>query len=266
MLKPIEILISIMSKLRSEGGCAWDREQTHESLRAALIEECCEVIEAIEDKDLEALREELGDILLHVVFHAQIASESGEFDFEQVCAGIVHKMIARHPHVFKPFPTANGDNQVSNAKDTSEILAQWERLKLKEKSERASVLDGVAKALPALTYAQKIQSKAARVGFDWPDATGPRKKIDEELAEAAQAQGNDRLEEELGDVLFAVVNWCRKLGVDAECALMKANRKFERRFREMENMGLVGKSADDMESMWESTKRTERKICESAAI
>jgi len=259
MLKPIDILTAIMSKLRSEGGCAWDRQQTHHSLRAALIEECCEVLDAIDKNDSTSLCEELGDLLLHVVFHAQIASESGKFDFEQVCAAIVYKMISRHPHVFRPFPTAEGNVEMSQAQGAGEILAQWEKLKQGEKSERTSALDGVAQTLPALSYAQKIQVKAARLGFDWPDAAGARDKIHEELAEAEMAAEADKLEEELGDVLFAVVNWCRKLGVDAECALMKANRKFEGRFRRLEKLGLQGKSVVEVDVLWERVKAEEAK-------
>ncbi len=257
MLKPIEILVAIVSKLRAPDGCAWDREQTHQSLRSGLVEECCEVIDAIDSQDFVALQEELGDLLLHVVFHSQIAKESGHFDFEKVCATIVHKMIARHPHVFRPFPQLDGVTPMAEVQGTKEILSQWEKIKRKEKSQRTSVLDGLAKSLPSLLYAQKLQSKAANLGLDWPDPSGPMQKVREELAEVEEALKGDNFEEELGDVLFAVVNLCRKLGVDAEGALKKANKKFEDRFRRLEKMGLEGKTPEEVNQIWERIKLME---------
>ncbi len=263
MLKPVEILVAILQKLRSPQGCAWDREQTHESLRGALIEECYELIEAIDKKEDLELLEELGDLLLHIVFHAQIASERDAFSWEDVCRVIVHKMIARHPHVFRPFPTLDGHSEMSDAKSKQEVLSQWEVLKSREKTDRESVLDGVPVSLPALARAQKLQSKASRVGFDWPDDKGARQKVSEELKECdsarksvdlAAADDNAKLEEEFGDLLFSVVNWARKCGIDAEVALSRASRKFEHRFRLIEAQGISGKSLDEMDEMWRRVK------------
>lgn len=267
MLKPVEILVAIISKLRSAEGCAWDREQTHASLRGALLEECHELIEAIDSHDDQAMLEELGDLLLHVVFHAQIAAERQAFDWEKVCSAIAHKMIQRHPHVFRPFPTLNGHEDMSNAKSPKEILSQWEKLKAREKAHRDSLMDGIPPSLPALARAQKLQEKAARVGFDWPDPTGAREKITEELAECdsilAEEQTIDldarsRLEMEIGDLLFSIVNWARKHGLDAELALASANRKFEKRFRQMEIAGINGKNLLELEELWQQAKAQDK--------
>lgn len=220
-------LREIVARLRSPGGCPWDREQTHQSLRSALLEECYEAIDAINRADDANLREELGDLLLLVVMHARMGEERGAFHFDELAAAVCEKMIRRHPHVFAE----------SEAGDSATVLRQWEQIKRQEKGGQASVLEGVAAALPSLLRAQTVQKKAGRVGFDWPDAEGPRAKLLEELAEldAAVAEGDPaRVEEELGDLLFSAVNLARKLDVDAETALAAAVEKFIRRFQAVE--------------------------------
>lgn len=225
-------LVEIMARLRDpQGGCPWDLEQDFRSIAPYTLEEAYEVADAIERGDLEDLREELGDLLLQVVFHARMASEQGAFDFADVVRGICEKMVRRHPHVFA-------------GASVDSIAAQnesWERLKAEEKSARGrtqGLLDDVPVALPALTRARKLGARAARAGFDWPDATGPRAKVDEELAELDAVTngvaGSAAVADELGDLLFAVVNHARHLGVDPEAALRRANEKFARRFRHVE--------------------------------
>jgi ATP diphosphatase len=242
-------LAEVMARLRDpEGGCPWDLEQDFATIAPYTIEEAYEVADAIERGDLAGLREELGDLLLQVVYHAQMAAEAGAFDLADVASGIADKMIRRHPHVF-------GDVEVASAAAQTEA---WEKLKAAEKP-RAGALDGVALGLPALMRAQKLQKRAARVGFDWPDAQGPRAKIDEELAEIAAAP-SERHAEEIGDLLFAVVNYARHLGVDAEEALRSANAKFERRFTAMEVAGGTGFPAlelDAKEALWQAAKAAE---------
>lgn len=227
----IEKLLEVMRQLRNpDGGCAWDVQQTFASIAPYTIEEAYEVADAIERDDIADLQGELGDLLLQVVFHAQIATEAGHFDFEDVAASIVEKMIRRHPHVF-----GSEEERASGKVDGS-----WEEIKEKERSgtlDDSSALAGVARALPALKRAQKLGKRASRVGFDWPDRQGVNAKIVEELHElerAAGARNEDEIEDELGDVLFAVVNLARHMGVDPENALGRANAKFERRFRDME--------------------------------
>lgn len=225
-------LIEIMAALRHpETGCPWDQEQDFRSIAPYTLEEAYEVADAIERGDLVDLREELGDLLLQVVFHARMASEQGAFDFEDVARGICDKLVRRHPHVF-------GDATVDSAEAQT---AEWERLKAEEKAARGGaggLLSDVPLALPALARAAKLGRRAARAGFDWPDAAGPRAKIEEELGEldraVAAGAGGDRVEAELGDVLFAVVNYARHLGIDPEAALRGANEKFVRRFGHVE--------------------------------
>jgi len=222
----IHRLGEIVARLRAPGGCPWDREQTHASLRGALIEECYEVIEAIELSDDANLREELGDLLLHVVMHAQMAAERSAFTLEEVAAEICEKMVRRHPHVFGG----------KLAADSTEVLRQWEEIKRQEKG-RGGVLDGLSAAMPALLRAQNAQKKAGRVGFDWPDAEPVFAKLEEEVAEVreALAQGDRKaIEDEVGDILFTAVNLARKLGVDAETSLAAATNRFIRRFRAVE--------------------------------
>ena len=226
-LPMIERLITIMARLRDrEHGCAWDVAQDFSSIAPYTIEEAYEVADAIARDDMADLKDELGDLLLQVVFHARIAEEAGAFALPDVVAAISDKMERRHPHIFAE--VADGGHHL------------WEQIKAEERAAKgkanapAGALDGVALGLPALLRADKLQKRAARVGFDWPDAQGPRAKIDEELAEVAAATTPAEIEEELGDLLFSVVNWARKLGVDPEAALRGANAKFERRFRAME--------------------------------
>jgi len=253
-------LVEIMARLRGPGGCPWDREQTRASLKAYLIEETYEVVEALDGDDRGHLVEELGDLLLQVVFHAQIAEELGEFTVADVLRRLVDKLVSRHPHVF-------GDATVTTA---AEALAQWEHLKQRERIEAGqprSAIDGVPRALPALLRAQRIQTKAARVRFDWPDARAAWGKVTEEMqeAEAALASGpRERFAEELGDVLFSVVNVARLAGLDAEDTLGRAIDKFRRRFTQMERDLLArGRSLDEappeeMDRVWESAKARER--------
>jgi len=247
-------LLSIVQTLRSPRGCPWDREQTHESLRGALVEECYEAVDAINRADDQNLSEELGDLLLLIAMHSCIGEERGAFRFEDVARAVCEKLVRRHPHVF-------GD---ASAADSETVLRQWEQIKRKEKGERASVLDGLAAALPSLLRAQNLQKKVARVGFDWADARGALEKIREEINEIEFAlESKDtsaRIEEEIGDLLFSVVNLSRKLGVDAETALARANQKFETRFRAMEaEIEASGRKIEELslaelDVLWEAVK------------
>jgi MazG family protein len=246
-------LQKIVSRLRAPDGCPWDREQTHSSLRPLLVEECHEVIDAIERADDANLREELGDLLLHVVMHAQLADERGAFTLDEIAATICEKMIRRHPHVF-------GDKL---AADSEAVLKQWEQIKREEKGNDAGLLDGVARSLPALLRSQILQKKAARVGFDWPDVGPVYEKLAEEIGEIREAVGkNDAagIEAEIGDLLFSAVNLARKLGVDAETALAGANKRFSSRFRHIEQTLLAdgrafeGTSLEELDRIWEQAK------------
>jgi MazG family protein len=255
-----ERLLEVMARLRGPGGCPWDREQTRTSLKPYLIEEAYEVLEAIESGALPALEEELGDLLFQVVFHAQIAAERGEFGMARLLERLITKMVTRHPHVF-------GGASVATP---GEALSQWEAIKQQEATDAGrerSVLDGVPRALPALLRAQRMQSKAARVQFDWPDAAAAWEKVREEVGEAdrALAAGNrEALGEELGDLLFSVVNAARLAGFDAEDVLQSANEKFRRRFAAMESeLGARGMSVaqagqQELERSWEAAKAGER--------
>jgi tetrapyrrole methylase family protein/MazG family protein len=254
-------LLDIMARLRQPGGCPWDREQTRDSLKPFLIEETYEVLEAIDAGDARALMEELGDLLFQVIFHARVAEERGEFAMGDVLRGLIDKMVSRHPHVF-------GDAAVTTS---DEALAQWESLKQREaatKGRRRSVIDGVPRAMPSLVRAQRTQAKAARVGFDWPDARAAFEKVREEVEEVGEALGTgdrDRIREELGDVLFSLVNAARLASIDAEDALHGATEKFRRRFTEMEaELSAQGKSVDnvpqaELEQAWEAVKAAERR-------
>ena len=224
-------LVRIMARLRDpRTGCEWDREQTFETIAPYTIEEAYEVDDAIRRDDMAALRDELGDLQLQVVYHARIAEERGAFDLGDVVAGIAAKMVRRHPHIF-------GDASASPG---------WEQLKAAERESHpdASALAGVAIALPALKRAEKIQRRAARVGFDWPDAEGPRLKIDEELGEIERAETDAERAAEIGDLLFAVVNYARHLDVNPETALREAVARFEARFRKVEE--IADKSLKEM--------------------
>lgn len=235
-------LLAIMARLRDPvDGCEWDRAQSWASIAPYTIEEAFEVADAIARDDAPDLKDELGDLLFQVVFHARIAEETGLFAFVDVAAAIADKMERRHPHIFGDLVESPG----------------WETLKAAERSGRDdSVVAGVAAGLPALMRAAKLQKRAARVGFDWPDAAGPRAKIDEELAEIAAAPP-DEIEEEVGDLLFAVVNYARHLSIDPETALRQGNAKFERRFRAMEAEAGDGFAALDLagkEALWQRAK------------
>jgi len=251
-----------MRRLLAPDGCPWDREQTFESLRKFVLEEACEVIDAIDTGDRSAIREELGDLLLQVVFQAELARRENAFAIDDVIAAIVDKLVHRHPHVF-------GNASAENAE---EVLRNWEKIKAKEKGTRG-VLAGVARSLPALTRAQRVGEKVHRVGFDWPDARGSRAKVAEELRELddAIARGeSDAVEEELGDVLFALVNLARHVNVDAEGALRRCVDKFSRRFEHVERCvqsehGGWGASGDAnlplaiLDQYWEQAKALEKK-------
>jgi len=256
----IERLLAIMARLRSPGGCPWDREQTLTSLRPYVLEETYEVLEAIDGGDVREHREELGDLLLQIVFQAQLRSEEGAFEFADVADAISDKLVSRHPHVF-------GDAQV---KDAEGVLRQWVALKREEKKARGggeSVLEGVPRDMPALARADRLTEKASRIGFDWPDAGGARTKLDEELGELdAAVRGGDRaeVEHELGDVLFAAANLGRKLGVAPEEALRGALRRFIARFthveRELARRGVPHGEATlaQMDAIWDEAKVLER--------
>ena len=221
-------LCDIVGKLRSPGGCPWDREQTNESLLPALIEEAYETAEAARAQDDAHFREELGDLLLLVVMHAQIARETDRFDIEEVIGQVSDKLIRRHPHVFG----------TGEARDAGAVLKQWEAIKGEEKNANLHYLASLPKALPALVRAQKAQSKAARVNFDWTELGGVMAKVEEELREtkeAIQSQQYERIEDEIGDLLFAVVNLARKCKIDAESALQSATNKFVARFNQLED-------------------------------
>jgi len=229
-MSEMDRLRGIMRRLRGPDGCPWDHEQTMESLRTYLVEETYEVLEAIVSGSVEAHREELGDLLLQIVFQAQIAEERGDFDLESVSKGIADKIVRRHPHVF-------GDDRLETA---DQVLTQWEQIKAQERSKRrsGSMFSGVPASLPALLKALRLSSKACRVGFDWPDRDQLLNKVDEELAELREAlAGGDQngIEEEIGDLLFTLVNVARVEEIDPEEALQQANRKFMRRFQYLEN-------------------------------
>ena len=245
-------LIAVIAALRDKDkGCPWDIKQTATSLVPNFIEELYEVIEAIEDQDDEALCEELGDLMLHIAFQAQIASEKGAFEISDVLCAIVNKLVRRHPHVF-------GDITIDSADG---VKMNWERIKKAEKVDRESVLDGIPRALPALIKAQRTQEKAASVGFDWPDLKPILAKLDEEreeLYEAMAAEDEEAIKDELGDLLFTVVNLSRKLGIDAEAALNGSTAKFYHRFRYVEEQYRTGDihaaSLEELDSHWEAAK------------
>ena len=239
---PLERLVAIMRRLRDpEHGCEWDREQSFTTIAPYTIEEAYEVADAIARNDMDALADELGDLQLQVVFHAQMAEEAGAFALEDVIERICDKLERRHPHIFGEASQSPG----------------WEELKAaeREKSGGDSALAGVALALPSLERAAKLQRRAARVGFDWPDSNGPRAKIDEELAELDAESDHQHMLEELGDLLFAVVNLARHLNIEPEAALREANRKFEQRFRAIEKTpGFADMLLEQKEALWVSAK------------
>jgi len=261
--KSFEEVVRLMARLRAPDGCPWDREQTHRSLRTYLLEETYEVLDAIERDDAEALKDELGDLLLQVVFHAQMAQEQGRFGMEDVLTGLHEKLLRRHPHVF-------GEGK---AETPEQVVHNWEALKARERDDEGSALEGVSEHLPALLEAYQLTRKAAQVGFDWEKPEEVLAKLDEEVGEvrkeleggpayakASAGQGHQRVEGELGDLLFVVVNLARKLGIDPEVALRRANRKFVQRFQEIEReLAAQGKRPEDstleeMDALWERAK------------
>ena len=254
----IDSLLEIMTRLRDpQSGCPWDLEQDFKSIAPYTIEEAYEVADAIEQDDRVALQDELGDLLFQVVFHAQMASEAGWFDFQDVVAGICRKMIRRHPHVFE-------DEVIEDAEAQTQA---WEAHKEKERGADASALDGVPLALPALTRACKLQKRASRVGFDWPSIHGVAEKVEEELEELREEINNKsavgKLSDESGDLLFAAVNLVRHAGIDPESALHQANRKFTRRFHQVEascqdaGQSITETGLDTLDLYWELAKQSE---------
>jgi tetrapyrrole methylase family protein/MazG family protein len=248
-------LVDLMAQLRGPAGCPWDREQTPESLKPSLIEECYEVIEALDDGSPDKVKEELGDLLFQIIFHARIAEEKGAFTIQDVIGMIVEKMIRRHPHVF-------GDEKVSTS---GEVLANWEEIKKKEKAhqERTSILDGIPQGMPALLRAQGIQKRAARVGFDWNQLDEALPKLDEELLEfkeSLRSKDAAAIEEELGDIFFTLVNISRFLKINPEDALRKTISKFIHRFRYIEEHAaeegrtMHDMTLDEMEKLWQEAK------------
>ncbi|MCO6430423.1 MAG: nucleoside triphosphate pyrophosphohydrolase [Deltaproteobacteria bacterium] len=256
-VKPFDRLIQITAKLRDpNGGCPWDLEQTHQTLKPYVIEEAHEVVDAI-DAGPDKLRDELGDLLLQVMLHSQIATEAGDFTIDDVVRGITEKMIHRHPHVF-------GDVKV---KDSDEVLRNWEQKKREKLAEDKSILDGVPRSMPALLRAQRVGEKAARVGFEWPTLEGVRDKVYEEMNEFLEhlpsgTADREKLEDEFGDILFALTQLARRLKLNSEDLLSRATDKFSRRFKEMEKRAarsLADLTIDELDAIWEEVKQDERK-------
>lgn len=247
-LENFKKLVEIISILRSPEGCPWDREQDHKTLRKNLLEETYEALEAIESGGSKELCEELGDVLLQVVLHAQIASEEGTFDIEDVSKNISDKLIRRHPHVFS-------DVQV---KDSDEVVVNWEEIKKIEKPERKSAISGVAKTFPALLMAYELSKKAVKTGFEWTSEESLRECFASEIEEFDQAKTQEEKEDEFGDILFCLVNLARWHKINPELALLKANKKFTKRFHKMENLAskeLVEYDSDEFEELWQTAKR-----------
>ncbi len=250
-----EDLVEIMKILRAPGGCPWDREQTHKSIRQNFIEETYEAIEAIDTEDRELLKEELGDVLLQVVFHSEMESEKGSFNINDVCDGVCKKLIVRHPHIFADVKADTAD----------EVLKNWDNIKMKTKSQKtqSDAMDSVSKSLPSLMRSEKLQKKAAKVGFDWTDVNGALQKVEEETQElknAIENQDKENMAEELGDLLFSVVNVSRFIKVDSEEALYYACDKFTKRFRKVENLAkerninIESASLSQLDSLWDEVK------------
>jgi len=249
-LDRFDTLVNIIARLRSPDGCPWDREQTHSSLRQSLLEECYEVLEALDEGDSEKLSYELGDLLMQVVFHAQIATEAGEFEWGDVVKNINTKLINRHPHIF-------GSVKV---KDAGEVIHNWEALKKVERGSETPMLDNVPRQMPALSYSQEIQSRVAQVGFDWEDISGVIDKLAEEVGEFKRGEDQEQKAQEFGDLLFTLANIARRLGIDTEAALREANRRFYRRFSCMEELcrqrglNFAELSFDEQNALWEEAK------------
>ncbi len=249
-IERVAALVDVVRRLRSQDGCPWDREQTHATLRATMLEEAYEVLEAIDEQSMPKLREELGDVLLQVLMQSEIAAEAGDFTLGDVADAVREKLVRRHPHVF-------GSTVVSGA---DEVVRNWEALKAEEYG-RESALDGVQRSLPALQWAWSLQRRAANVGFDWPDVDGALDKVGEEVEELRQAATIEDREAEFGDLLFTLVNVARKLGMNPEDALRGATGRFEARFRMMEQRAQAeGRSLkdlplDELDQYWEAAKR-----------
>lgn len=249
--KNLEELISVVAKLRAPDGCPWDREQTHYSLRPNMLEEAYEAVDAIDENNMPHLREELGDVLLQVLLHSQIASEHGDFNIDDVAKELKDKLIHRHPHVF-------GNATV---KDASEVKKNWDLLKAEEKTDRKSVMDGLSRSQAALIAALKISKRAVKVGFEWPNEETLYECLYSEIKEFQEAEkenSQNHMEEEFGDILFAAVNLARWNKIDAEQALLKANKKFEQRFRKMEELAqkpLTQYSFEEYDKLWKQAKK-----------
>jgi tetrapyrrole methylase family protein/MazG family protein len=250
-LNQFSALVEIIKRLRSPDGCPWDRKQTHASLRENLLEECYEVLEALDEGDAKKLRTELGDLLMQIVLHSQIASECGEFELGDVIGSISQKLIQRHPHVFGS----------TKARDVDEVIHNWEVLKQEERDANTSMLASLPKEMPALAYSQRMQTRVARVGFDWADVAGVIDKLAEEMRELKQAESREQKEKEFGDLLFTLVNIARRSGIDAEAALREANKRFYRRFSYMERVcrergpNFSQLSFDEQNALWEEAKQ-----------
>ncbi|MBA7607259.1 Nucleoside triphosphate pyrophosphohydrolase/pyrophosphatase MazG [subsurface metagenome] len=250
-LNQFATLVAITAKLRAPDGCPWDRKQTHASLRKNLLEECYEVLEALDEGNPDRLCDELGDLLMQVVLHTQIATEAGEFEVGDVISNINAKLVHRHPHIF-------GSLKV---KDANEVAHNWEVLKQEERAADTSMLEGVPEQMPALAYSQQIQQRVAQVGFDWEDINGVIDKLAEEVSEFKQADSQEQKELEFGDLLFTLANIARRLGIDLEAALRQANKRFYHRFSYMEKLcrkrglNLGDLSFDDQNALWEEAKR-----------
>ena len=253
-LDKFETLMAILARLRAPAGCPWDRQQTHASLREFLLAECYEALEALDEGSSDKLRDELGDLLLQIVFHAQIAAEAGEFKMDDVIGRINAKLIHRHPHIF-------GSTKAATAE---EVAHNWEELKRQEREKGASILESVPEQMPALGYSQEVQRRVAQVGFDWENLDGVIEKLCEEIEELRRAASQEQKAQEFGDLLFTLVNIARRLGVNSETALREANRKFARRFARMEEIcrqrgvKLGDLSFDEQNALWEEAKRKVR--------
>ncbi len=250
-LSQFDALVDIIARLRAPDGCPWDREQTHASLRETLLEECYEVLEALDEGDPKKLGEELGDLMMQIVLHAQIATEAGEFELGDVLTGINAKLIHRHPHVF-------GSQKV---KDAEEVALNWEALKREEREADISMLAGVPGQMPALGYSQSVQRRVAQAGFDWKDIDGVIDKLVEEVGEFKQADTEETRAQEFGDLLFTLVNVARRMGIDSETALRGANQRFYQRFTCMEEVcrqrgvNIGDLSFAEQNTLWEEAKK-----------
>jgi tetrapyrrole methylase family protein/MazG family protein len=253
-LSQFEALVEIIARLRAPDGCPWDRKQTHASLRGNLLSECYEVLEALDSRDAGKLRDELGDLLMQIVLHAQIAREAGEFELGEVIEGINKKLIHRHPHIF-------GSKKV---KDAEEVAHNWEELKEAEREPGTSLLESVPKEMPALGYSQEVQRRAAHVGFDWENIEGIIAKLAEEVGEFQQAETKEEKASEFGDLLFTLADIALRMGIDAEASLREANKRFYQRFSYMEELcrqrGLkfAELSFDEQNALWAEAKKKSR--------